>query len=361
MIIGREVVAPQSYKGIIEFIVRDRSGRELRRYTVPNIVKIFAKEMLSHRLPHARIWDPNAGTGSGAWVASDVDPAGEFAAKYILFGASFDAAGTPLDTNDPRFYTIDPVTNKPVPIRLGVGAAYDGGLINAIPLADPSRPLKKVESISFESSYQPSSVPLLQPEVRAMNNVVLLETVLRLDEYNGFGVAGSSGSAGSSPGSDYFTITEVALAGGIEIDFLPKCEVKPEELFLQGVGGTLAGASIQATATGTDTVTLASPTDTAVIKEGDQIKIEKAGGSAGEGSEGDLGQVSPYYLVIAKQPSGSDMQLDRVPVNSSNIPITGTIGVFRTTLRLFSHRILPVPVRKSSTEEITVRWRVFFS
>jgi hypothetical protein len=356
IIAGEEV--QKTYKGVIEFELRDRAGRLIRRWCEPNIVKIFAKEILSHRMFHSKVWDPNGGTGSGAWVASDVDPTGEFAAKYILLGASFDADGVPLDTNDPRFYTMDPITNKPVPVRLDVGADNDGGLINPIPLSDPTRPLKKIENIGFEASYQPSSVPLLQDDVRAMNNIVLLETTVRTDEYNGF-VSGSSGSATSSPGSDYFTITEVALAAGIEIDFLPRCEITPEELFLQGVGGVLAGNAIPATATGTDTITLDS--DPSVIKEGDQIKIVEAGGSAGEGSAGELGQVSPFYLVIAKQPSGSDVQLDRVPVNSSNVPLTGSVGVFRSTLRLFSHRILSTPVRKSNDVELLIRWRVIYA
>jgi len=347
----------KSYRGEIEFEMYDRSGRLIRRFVVDNIVKIFAKEMLSHRLPHSKIWDPNGGSGSGAWTASDIDPLEEFSAKYILLGASFDSNGIPLDTNDPRFYTNDPITNKPVPIRLDVGAEYNGGLINPIPLADPQRPLKKIENVSFESSYQPSSVPLLQDDVRAMNNIVLLETTLEVDEYNGFGVAGSSGSAGSSPGSDYFTITEVALAGGAEINFLPRCEVTPEELFLQGVGGAFAGNSIPAMATGTDVITLGS--DPSVINEGDQIKIVEVGGSA-EGSGG-LGQVSQYYLVLSKQPSGSDVQLDRVPVNGSNVPIVGQIGVFRTTLRLFSHRVLSVPVRKSDSISLLIRWSIIFS
>ena len=353
-----ESIEPKQYRGIIEFEMRDRQGRLIRRWSEPNIVKIFAKEILSHRLPHAKVWDPNAGTGSGAWVAADVDPTGEFAAKYILLGASFDADGTPLDTNDTRFYVPDPVTGSPTPIRLDVGAENEGDLINPIPLSDPSRPLKKVENIGFESSYQPSSVPLLQSDVRAMNNIVLLETTLRTDEYNGFGI-GSSG--GSTPGSDYFTITEVALAGGIEIDFLPKCEVHPKDLFLQGHGGLLAAESIAAMATGTDTITITDIADAGVIKEGDQVKIIAAGGSADEGSAGELGQVSPFYLVLSKQPSGSDIQLDRVPVNSSNVPITGSIGIFRSTLRLFSHRILSTPVKKSSDLELLIRWRIIFA
>jgi hypothetical protein len=49
--------------------------------------------------------DPTAGTGSGAWVASGIDPLDELSAKYIVFGASFDADGNPLDTADTRVYS----------------------------------------------------------------------------------------------------------------------------------------------------------------------------------------------------------------------------------------------------------------
>jgi hypothetical protein len=357
-------MATKQFKGIIEFVLKDKLGRVIKQWSEPNIVKIFAKEILSHRLAHSRVWDPTGGSGSGTWVDSGIDPNNEFSAKYVLLGASYDADGVPLDTNDIRYYTIDPITGKPVPIRLDVGADYDGELINSIPLADPTRPLKRVENIAFETTYQPSGTPFLQPEVRALNNIVLLETTVTTSEYNGFGVAGSSGSSGSSPGSDYFTITEVALAAGPEMTTLPKCEIKPRQLFLQGVGGAYDGASIPAVASGGDTITISDPTDATIIKEGDQVKIVAAGGSAddGFGSEAPiLNQIDPYYLVVSKQDSGSDVQLDRVPVNSSNVPITGAIGVLRNTLRIFSHRILTVPVKKTSDVELLIRWRIIFS
>jgi hypothetical protein len=361
---AKENVNAKSFNGSIEFVIRDRSGRVLKQWTEENIVKIFAKEILSHRMHHTRVWDPTGGTGSGAWVDSGIDPSGEFAAKYILLGASFDENGIPLDSNDPRYYTTDPVTNKPVPIRLDVGAFYDGELINAIPLADPSRPLKKVERIAFEPTYQPSGTPFLLPEVRAMNNVVLLETIIKADEYNGFGAGGSSSSAGSELGSDFFTLTEVALAGGREIDFLPRCEIRPKELFLEGVNGP-GSNSIPAMASGGDVVSIVDPANFSKIKEGDQIKIVVAGGSADAGLEGSaadiLDQINPHYLVVSKLPSGSDLQLDRVPVNKDNVPITGPIGVLRNTLRIFSHRILKVPIKKSPDIELLVRWRITFA
>ena len=120
-----------SYDGEIEIIMLDKQGRKVQHYRDHNIVKIFAKEILAHRMAHSKIWDPTANAGAGAWVASGIDPDEDFAAKYILFGASFDENGVPLDTTDDRYYTLDSVTGTYIPITLGVGAEYGGGLINA--------------------------------------------------------------------------------------------------------------------------------------------------------------------------------------------------------------------------------------
>lgn len=335
------------YKGVLEFIIKDRNGRIVNRIVDHNIVKIFAKEMLSHRLPSSEIWDPNAGTGSGDWVDSGLDPDEEFAARYILFGASFDEDGVPLDSEDTRFYVLDTITNTFVPIRLGPGAEFSGGLINAVPLAEPDRPLKRIERINFEPTFQPAGTPFLQDDVRATNNIVLLETTLELDEYNGFGLTGS----------DFFTITEVALAGGKRIELLQNCECTPRELFLQG---SASGDALLASASGTDVISIdISETEVDLIKEGDQIKIVASGGSAKENDE--LDQVNPFYLVLTKAVGGRDVQLDRVPIDSTNTPITGSIGILRDTLRIFSHRILKSPIKKSGDFEIIVRWRIIFS
>ena len=334
-------------KGVLEFIIKDRNGVIVDRIIDHNIVKIFAKEMLSHRLPSSELWDPNAGTGSGDWVDSGRDPDEEFAARYILFGASFDEDGVPLDVEDTRFYTIDTVTGSFVPIRLGPGAEFSGGLINAVTLAEPDRPLKRIESVSFEPTFQPAGTPLLQDDVRAMNNIVLLETTLLLDEYNGFGLSGS----------DFFTITEVALAGGKRVGLLEQCECTPRELFLDG---SESGDALLAIASGTDVISIdPSETEVDLVKEGDQIKIIEAGGSAKENEE--LDQVNPFYLILSKLSGGRDIQLDRVPVDSNNTPITGSVGILRDTLRIFSHRVLKSPVKKSADFEIQVRWRVIFS
>jgi hypothetical protein len=340
-------------KGIIEIIIRDKRGNVVEHYFEPNIVKIFAKEMLAHRLPASEIWDVNANSGSGGWVASEIDVTEEFAARYILFGASFDENGVALDTNDPRYYTIDETTGQPVPIRLSPGADYDGGLINAIPLSEPARPLKRIEAVGFQATFQPAGNPLLQSDVRGMNNIVTLQTTLRLNEYNGLGVTES----------DFFTITEIALAGGKKFDAIGQCDCDPRTLFLQGATTGSTGTSgvstpIPATANGNDVVTLDAEYADAV-KEGDQIKLVGSSDTAGEET---ISQVTPFYLVISKAAGGRDCQLDRVPVHSgTNSPIIGNVGVYRDTLRLFSHRILNAPIKKSADFEIQVIWRIIFS
>lgn len=336
-----------NYKGEVEFIIKDRNGQVIEHRVYPNIVKIHAKEMLAHRLPHTKIWDPTGGTGSGAWVASNIDPNSDMAAKYILLGASFDENGAALDTNDTRYYTLDNVTNGYIPVALGPGAEFEGGLINAVPLSEPDRPLKRVERVYFEPTYQPAGTPLLQDDVRAINNRVVFETTLLKDEYNGFGLTSS----------DYFTITEVALAGGIELDSIGACECDPKSLFLEGN----SGVAIPATATGSSTIIL----DTAatglldLINEGDQVKIVDLNDTGDATNSVD--QTTPYYLVISKSASGSDITLDRAPSDSDGNYVTGSIGVFRSSLRIFSHRILSSPVKKSNDVEVTIRWSIIMN
>ena len=347
--INFDEMVPDTYRGELEFEFRNPVTKKVfKTIRDHNIVKIFAKEMLAYRLPHTKIWDPNGGSGSGAWIDSGIDPAEEFSAKYIVFGASFDENGAPLDTVDSRYYTQDPVTGTFVPNRLGVGADYDGGLINAVPISEPSRPLKKIERIYFESSYQPAGTPLLQEDVRAMNNIVVMETTLRKEEYNGFALTSS----------DFFTITEVALAGGKELDSVGACECTPTELFLEGKND---GTAITINSTGTSTVSI-DAADLAyvnTIKEGDQVKIVDAGDTAGDDSA--IQQVNPHFLVVSKAVGGSDIVLDRTPVDSNNDALTGQLGIFRNTLRLFSHRILKTPFKKSEDFEVVVRWRIILN
>lgn len=343
----------REYRGEIEFIFKDKLGNIVKRQIEPNIVKIFAKEILSHRMFHSKVWDPTANSGTGDWVQNPVDPTEDFSVKYMLFGASFDENGAPLGDSDSRFYTTDPLTQIAVPNRLFPGAENEGGLINAIPIAEPDRPLKRIENIGFEPTYQPAGTPQLQDDVRAMNNIVLLETTLRPEEYNGFNL-GSGGTTGG--GGDSFTLTEVALASGKELNSVSDCECDPKKIFLEGNDGV----ALAATATGTDVVSLdSSVTNVDLIKEGDQIKLIETGGTSD--SEETLDQVTPFYLVVSKSLGGRDIQLDRVPTDSDQNPLVGPVGLFRDTLRIFSHRILSAPVRKTSDFEILVRWRIIFN
>ena len=333
----------QQYKGELEFIIKDIHGRVIETIKQPNIVKIFAKEILSHRIAHSRVWDPNASTGAGAWVSHNIDLE-EFAVKYIVLGASFDSNGNPLDFTDPRYYVSDTVSGGSVPINLGVGAEYGGGLINPIPIAEPQRPLKRIERVYFESSYQPSGTPLLQEDVRAVNNVVVFETTLLKDEYNGFGLV---------PG-DFFTLTEVALVAAEEIDSVGACDCDPRDIFLLG---SALGESLLANASGTATISLdPSEPDVDLIKEGDQIKIVEAGSTAAAPEA--QNQINPFYLVLSKAIGGRDITLDRVPVDSDGAPIVGEIGLFRDGFRIMSHRILRAPIKKNESFEVVIRWRI---
>jgi hypothetical protein len=342
-------------RGELEFIIRDKTGRIVESRKEENIVKIFAKEILSHRLTHKNIWDPSSNSGAGAWVDSGIN-IDDFSPKYIVFGASYDENRIPNDTADARYYIPDPINGGTLPIALSPGAEYQGGLINAIPVAEPGRPLKRIERIFFEPSYQPAGTPFLQPDVRAINNIVVFETILRKEDYNGFGMTST----------DYFTITEVALVGAPEIGSIGACECDPRTLFLQG---DAEGYPLPVILTGSSTISLDSSVaigDVDLIKEGDQIRITatgETGANAGfQGTSSDtLDQVDPFYLVVRKAEGGHDITLDRVPVDSSNTAIIGTYGAQRDVFRIFSHRILKFPLKKSEDFEITVRWSIIMN
>lgn len=101
---------------------------------------------------------------------------------------------------------------------------------------------------------------------------------------------------------------------------------------------------------------------------GDQILITEIGSGAEEASEvtgtepyETMNQVQPYYLVTGKSIGGRDITLDRIPVNAYGTPISSDVGIFRSSLRIFSQRILTVPFKKSSDYEILVRWLVYFN
>jgi len=326
--------------GVLELIIKDKNGRVIDHVIEKNIIKIPAKEMLSHRLPSSEIWDPTANGGSGDWVNTELDENEEFAARYILLGASFDENQTPIGTDDERYYSRDTVTGQFIPVRLSPAADFGGGLINAIPIKEPDRPLKRIETVSFKNTYQPSGNPLLDSSVRAENNIVVLETVIRTDEYNGF----------SDTANDLFLITEVALAGGHRFEEVPSCDLVPTELFLRGNEGTDGiHTAVPVIANGTNIVTIdpTEPTSTvAMFKKGDTIKLVNRSGIQDDHTL--LDQINPFYLVVDSN-GGRDLELDRVPVDSNGSPISGNVGTFRNTLRIFSHRILSSPVRKSSS------------
>lgn len=336
----------KQYAGEIEFIAKDRNGNVISHVREHNIIKIFAKEILAHSIAHDKVWEPTANAGAGAWVQHNVDLE-EFRPKYIVFGASFDESRNSLDSDDTRFYVRDTLTNSYIPITLGVGAQYDGGLINAVPIAEPNRPLKRIERVFFESSYQPSGTPLLEDDVRAINNTVVFETTLRKSEYNGFGITSN----------DFMTITEVALVGGTELDSVGSCECDPRDIFLTG---NAEGYSFLASASGTSTISLdLSENLVDLIKEGDQIKIVQASTTAVD--DAIMNQCNPYYLVMSKVIGGRDIVLDRTPVDIDGNAIVGPVGVLRDGFRIFSHRVLKTPIKKSEDFEYVVRWRVILN
>jgi hypothetical protein len=122
---------------------------------------------------------------------------------------------------------------------------------------------------------------------------------------------------------------------------------------------TSGGVALQCNASGSDVITI-DPTEPSLnlIGTGDQIKIVNAGDSSGEET---LNQVSPYYLVLNKLIGGRDITLDRVPVDVNNNPITGPIGVYRDTLRIFSHRILTTPFKKSIDFSVDILWSIIMN
>ena len=341
-----------TYKGTIEIIIKDRSGHVVDRIIEPNLIKVFAKEMISHRLPYSKYWSPTANSGAGGWVNTNIDPNEEFSIKYMLFGASFDGDNSPIEGQaDNRFYRFDTVSSSYVALSPSVGASNDGDLINPIPInAASGRPIKKIEKVSFAPSYQPADSPLVDDKVRAINNVVVFETTLRAHEYNGFGVSDG----------EYFLITEIALAGGRLVSE-GACECPPQYLFLEGVGGA-HDISLDAEANGGPTVTIDSSVsinDVNRFKIGDQVLVVGRAGSAETYDK--LGQVNAHYLVTDKLSGGRELQLDRTPVDINGDPITGQIGVYRNTLRLFNHKIISQPYKKSIVYEVTIKWSIIFN
>jgi hypothetical protein len=167
-----------------------------------------------------------------------------------------------------------------------------------------------------------------------------------LDEYNGFGLTDS----------DYFTICEVALVAGKKLDHVSACECDPHSLFMEGHSD---GTPLSVIANGTDVITL-DPSEALIdlIRTGDMIKLVSAGGSIADDT---LGQITPYYLVMDKLPGGRDIQLDRVPTDANQQVLVGQIGAYKDTMRIFAHRVLATPVKKSNNFEIITRWSIIFN
>ena len=59
-VVSEKLITP--VHGEIEFIIKDRNGNILDVVKDRNIVKIFAKEILAHRVGYSKVWDPDAGT-----------------------------------------------------------------------------------------------------------------------------------------------------------------------------------------------------------------------------------------------------------------------------------------------------------
>lgn len=335
-----ESINQKELNGSVHIIVRDAVTNEIvSDYFEKNIIKVFAKEILAHSIVPARLWD----TLSSSWVSHNLNLE-KYRPRYIVLGGSFDSSGAPLSSLDTRYYETDILNGGFKPIRLTPGATNGGGLINPVPIAEPSRPLKRIERVYFEPSYQPAGSPQLYDDVRAMNNVVVFQTTLASNEYNG--ITGTSG--------DFITITEVALVGAPEVGNIGACECDPKTIFLDGDS---SGLAFNATASGASTISLdMSAVNINDIVEGDQIKIVVQNGQPDTTNV--LNQINPYYLVINKATGGRDITLDRIPLDANGTPITGPIGVLVDSFKIFSHRILSSPIKKSADFVIDIRWLI---
>jgi len=145
------------------------------------------------------------------------------------------------------------------------------------------------------------------------------------------------------------------LAGGKELSNadVGQCECDPKTLFLEGKPD---GTPIIVNANGSATISVAAQDlpYADVVSVGDQIKLVASDGST-------LPQINDHYLVTSKLVGGNDIGLDRTPVDINGDPISGTIGMFRDSLRLFSHRILKTPFKKSADFMIVVRWSIIMN
>lgn len=339
--------------GKLEIIIKDKNGNVIDRRIDHNIIKIFMKDHIPHTLAYPYVWDPTGGTGEGDWVANVLNHADLYHPKYIILGAAFDTSpssyGSPLSTNDADYYETDPISGQKSPKTLYSGAEYGGGLIKPIPIkVSDGRPLKRIESATTElATYQPPGTPYLRNDVRALFNVLKLQTTLEIDEYNGF-----------SDTYNYFDICEVALVSGPAFGAsVSDCDCDPEQLFLLGDGcvyndgGATTVDAMEVTLTAGSTILTLSNADNAdCIYPGDQIKLIAPGYT----------QTTQHYLVYSK--SGNQLTLDRVPKDDQNVNLpSGTYTMWVDRHRILCHRILESPFSKTSALEVTIIWNIYYS
>ena len=338
----------QNTSGEIELLFKNKHGQIVDKKVFHNIIKIYMKDHIAHTLPYPYVWDPTGGTGSGDWVTNDVNR-DLFFPKYIIIGAAYDTStanyGAPLNTNDTDYYKTDPISGQKVPITLYSGDTYNG-LIKAIPInVSNNIPLKRIENISFDATYQPPGTPYLRSDVRAMYNIVSFKTTLTTSEYNGFGGSYTS-----------FDICELALVSGPAFDSsVSDCDCDPHTLFMMGDGGNYdTGASAVSPidisiVEGSNIITLANASNANYIYEGDQIKLIST-----------HSMISEYYLVMNK--SGATLTLDRVPKDDTNTNLpSGNYTMWVDRFRMLAHSILPQPFSKTSALEVDITWKIYFS
>lgn len=336
----KESFNAKELNGAVHIIIRDAKTKEIIKETLENnIIKSFAKECISHSIVPNKLWDPI----SNLWISNNLDTE-LYRPRYIVLGGSFDENGAPVSGIDSRFYQTDVLNGGFKPIKLTPGATNGGGLINPVPIAEPNRPLKRIERVYFEPSYQPAGSPQIWDDVRALNNVVVFQTTLTSSEYNG--LSGTSG--------DFLTLTEVALVAAPELGSIGACECNPRNIFLIG---DFNGLCFNAITSGAPTISLDMATvNVNEIKEGDQVKIVAPGSTIETTNV--LDQVNPYYLVVSKAMGGRDVTLDRVPLDSTGVPLAGPVGVFKDSFRMFSHRIINSPIKKNEDFVVDIRWLI---
>lgn len=275
-----------------------------------NIIKVAAKEVMAINLAPPRVWDPN----EQEWVDNSLSD--DMSVRYMWFGTGSTS-------------------------MLSSSFNYDGSLQEPI-LISTLTPLKRIESVYLNNSYQPSGNPYNHDDVRAILNEIVFETVMKADEYN---------ELPDTSGSDVI-LAEAGLVAARELPVDDDCGCAPDILFL---GTENDGTAIPITFSGSEVVTInVSSSKHTTIKAGDQIKIV-ASGTLKTDMHDVIEQHNPYYTVVEKLTNGRDLLLDRIPRNADNDILTGSAGIFRVGHRLICYKKIPV-FRKSFPLEITFSW-----